>query len=142
MEVSKEVLNYLSFLIPSGLDGIERAIDMAKRFGEDEKWAAEALIKNAKYLGFGISELNPIHSIYLEIGASSFFEFSKLATDGEVYVDDTNIIVFDDSNESGFGISDEFVVNMQKIVREKNIKRDDISIKLQSFLDGIGVKLD
>ena len=71
-----------------------------------------------------------------------FDEFKKFATDKEIYVDDANIIDFDDLNKIGFGLSDKFVANMQKLVKEKNIKRDIISNKLQFFLDEIGVKLD
>ena len=142
MEVSKEVLRYISVLIPSGLDSIQRAIDMSKIFGEDERWAVDSLLRNMTDLGYEISELNPVHGIYLEIGSNALDEFKKFATDKEIYVDDANIIDFDDLNKIGFGLSDKFVANMQNLVKQKNIKRDIISNKLQFFLDEIGVKLD
>ena len=116
MEVSKEVLRYISVLIPSGLDSIQRAIDMSKIFGEDERWAVDSLLRNMTDLGYEISELNPVHGIYLEIGSNALDEFKKFATDKEIYVDDANIIDFDDLNKIGFGLSDKFVANMQKLL--------------------------
>ncbi len=133
------MFNFLANLVPLGTLDIESAIETSIKIGHSEEWLAERVLEAKEAFEVSLEDIDVVAVVYDVIYQDTLHEIKGL-TGVDFEVDFNNrCSVAANYLCTTFDCSEEFVEEMEALLSEHNIDRDELSLTAQYFLDEIGM---
>jgi len=133
------MFNFLANLVPLGTLDIESAIETSVKIGHSEEWLAERVLETRDAFEVSLEDIDIVAVVYEVIYQDTLHEVKGLT--GIDFESDFNnkCSVYSNYLCTTFDCSEEFVEEMEALLSEHNIDRDELSLTAQYFLDEIGM---
>lgn len=143
MTIENQIENFRSNFCPYGYTDIKRAIEIANEVGEDENWLFEMMEQVSEECETPLNKIDPVWLAYDVIMQESRNEIDNL-TNFDLCNDmpsGSGIEVYGNYYCTCYDYRGDAIQLLTKKLKVKKIKKADLSLKVQWFLEQLEIKI-